>query len=237
MTSSGETTRRVRHPVMARVYRRVARHDPDGPTADKRRKALAGLRGRVLEVGVGYGINFPYYPSSVTELIALEPEPYLNRLAREEACAGTIPIRVTEGVAEDLPLARHSVDAAVVALVLCHVRDLERSIAELFRVIRPAGELRFYEHVRSPNPRFARVQSAADRIGLWRINGGCHAARDTLGAIRCAGFEIEACDQHRFRPFLLDYLSDPLVVGRARRPPLPGEAAPPEPAKDDVAAL
>lgn len=189
-----------------------------GIIAERRRDTLAGLSGRVVEVGAGHGLNFPLYPRSVSELVAVEPEPYLRRLASEAARKAPIPVRVVDGVAEEVPLESGSADAAVASLVLCHVRDLERAAAELFRVVRPGGELRFHEHVRSSKPGFARLQRAADALGWHRVNGGCHVSRETRSAIEAAGFRIEECRELRFRPFSLDYLSDPLIVGRARRP-------------------
>jgi SAM-dependent methyltransferase len=206
-----------RHPIAARIFARITTRGRVGINAERRQRALAGLSGRVIEVGAGHGLNFPLYPRSVTELVALEPEPYLRGLASEIADGLPFPVHLVEGVAEKLPFKDGAFDAAVASLVLCHVRSLERATAELFRVIHPGGELRFHEHVRSPKPTFARVQRAADALGWPHLIGGCHAGRDSLGAIEAAGFTLEECEQLRFRPFLLDFLSDPLLVGRARR--------------------
>jgi ubiquinone/menaquinone biosynthesis C-methylase UbiE len=128
-----------------------------------------------------------------------------------------VPVRVIGGVADDIPLDDGSVDAAVTSLVLCSVPDQDRALAELRRVLRPQGELRFYEHV-IPQCQPKRVLlQAADRSGLWpRIAGGCHAARDTTAAIERAGFRIESSDRimfaaSRFEP------SIPHILGTARR--------------------
>ena len=102
--------------------------------------------------------------------------------------------------------------------MLCSVGDLDASLAELFRVIRPGGELRFYEHVRSERPGFARFQQVFDV--LWtRINGwGCHAGRDTPTAISRAGFAIESIRRFTFRISLAEAALAPHVIGTARRP-------------------
>ncbi len=129
----------------------------------------------------------------------------------------SVPIRVLAGVADELPLEDASVDAAVASLVLCSVPDQDRALAELHRVLRPGGELRFYEHV-IPNcqPRRLLLQ-AADHSGLWpRIAGGCHPARDTTAAIQRTGFTVESSERimfaaSRFEP------SIPFVLGVARR--------------------
>jgi ubiquinone/menaquinone biosynthesis C-methylase UbiE len=126
-------------------------------------------------------------------------------------------VRVLGGVADALPLEAASVEAAVASLVLCSVPDQMRALAELRRVLRPGGELRFYEHV-IPNCRPRRLLlQAADHSGLWpRIAGGCHPARDTGAAIRRAGFEVESSERlmfaaARFEPAI------PYVLGIARR--------------------
>jgi ubiquinone/menaquinone biosynthesis C-methylase UbiE len=148
----------------------------------------------------------------------VEPEAYLRGLARDEAARQAVAIEVVEGVADRLPAADESFDAAVTSLVLCSVPDQPRALAELRRVIRPGGELRFYEHVRADSPGFARLQAGLDRV-LWpRIGGGCHTARDTSAAITAAGFEIERSRAFSFRPSVFVAPVSPHVLGLARRP-------------------
>ena len=136
-------TFRVHHPIFARVYSRVSKSVESAGEADHRRRLLAELVGSVIEVGAGNGLNFPYYPSTVSEVIAVEPEPYLRERAKLAARHSTVRISIVEGDAEHLPLEYTSVDAAVVSLVLCSVADQHASLIEIRRVLRPGGELRF----------------------------------------------------------------------------------------------
>jgi SAM-dependent methyltransferase len=208
---------RVRHPLFARVLVWLRRHDPPELLAH-RRELLAGLSGRVLDVGAGDGANFPYFPSTVAEVVAIEPEPYLRERAVGAGSRAPVRVEVLDAVADELPLGDASVDAAVVGLVLCSVPDQAAALRELHRVIRPGGELRFYEHVVSVDPRRARLQRAFDRTGAWpRIAGGCHPARDTLGAIAAAGFHVEHYRRVMFEPCFVTVPVAPHVLGRARR--------------------
>lgn len=213
-----EASPSVRHPLFARVQARLAKHAEALGVADHRREALAGLHGRVLEIGAGSGTNFRHYPAGVTEVVALEPEPYLRGLATSAARDAPVTVTVVDGVAEHVPLPDASVDAAVAALVLCSVTDQATALAELHRVLRPGGELRFYEHVRATDPRLARWQQRLDRW-LWpRLAGGCHTSRDTAAAISAAGFEVQRCRSFSFRPSILAAPASPMIIGRARRP-------------------
>jgi ubiquinone/menaquinone biosynthesis C-methylase UbiE len=206
----------VPHPRFARMYiRMTAKADRRG-AAEHRRRLLDGLSGTVVELGAGNGANFRHYPAAVTEVIAVEPEPTLRAAAERAAAGAPVPVRVLAGVADALPLGDASVDAAVASLVLCSVPDQGTALAELRRVLRPGGELRFYEHViPSGQPKRVLLQ-LADRTGLWpRIAGGCHPARDTTAAITRAGFEIERCERlmfaaSRFEPTI------PHILGAAR---------------------
>jgi ubiquinone/menaquinone biosynthesis C-methylase UbiE len=207
----------VSHPLFARVYARFVQTSEKRGGAEHRRRLLAGLSGRVLELGAGSGANFAHYPASVSEVVAIEPEPYLRERARLAAAGAAPAISVEPGDAGSLSGEAASFDAGVVALVLCSVPDQQRALAELFRVIRPGGELRFYEHVRSHSPFEARIQRAADATFWPHIAGGCHLARDTASAIEQAGFELETCERFAFRPAA--YLPpDPHILGVARRP-------------------
>jgi ubiquinone/menaquinone biosynthesis C-methylase UbiE len=205
----------VKHPLFARFFDRLSRV-MEKEVGEWRDQLLAGLSGRVVEVGAGNGINFAHYPDTVEEVIALEPEPYLR--ARAEAASKAAPMRVTvqAGVADALPLPDASVDAAVASLMLCTVPDQGRALAELRRVLRPGGELRFLEHVRSGAPAKARFQAAADRSRIWPlIGGGCHSSRDTLGAIRGAGFEVVQVRDLDLGPSWS--ITNPHLLGRAVR--------------------
>jgi len=204
-------------PRFARMYMRSAASAEERGATAHRRRLLDGLSGTVVEIGAGHGLNFPLYSPEVTEVVAVEPEPTLRSQAETAAERATVPIRVVAGVADELPLADASADAAVASLVLCSVPDQQRALAEIRRVLRPDGELRFYEHV-IPRCQPKRLMlQVVDRSGLWpKIAGGCHPARDTTEAIMQAGFDIEEIERfgfaaQRFEPLI------PHILGKARR--------------------
>jgi ubiquinone/menaquinone biosynthesis C-methylase UbiE len=206
----------VRHPIFARVYERVAQMSERRGGAEHRQKLLADLSGRVIEVGAGSGANFAHYPSTVSEVVAVEPEGYLRERAQRAATTAPVSITVADGGADQLPGEPGSFDAGVAALVLCTVPDQQRALAELFRVIRPGGELRFYEHVVAHPKWESRFQRLADATFWPHVAGGCHLARDTASGIEQAGFVIETCARFAFSPapFLPP---DPHILGVARR--------------------
>jgi ubiquinone/menaquinone biosynthesis C-methylase UbiE len=202
------------HPVFARLYERMAPSLDRAGGAAHRDELLADLRGRVIEIGAGSGLCFAHYPDTVTEVVAVEPESSLRRAAQSAAQSVEIAISVVDGQAGRLPVEDASFDAAVVSLVLCSVSDPGAALSEVRRVLRPGGELRFYEHVRSEDPGQARLQDRVDWI--WsHVLGGCHPNRDTVGAIGAAGFSIGACHRFEFRPCALSAPSSPHVIGRA----------------------
>jgi SAM-dependent methyltransferase len=173
--------------------------------AEHRRRLLAGLRGRVIEVGAGSGGTFPYYPDGVAEVVAVEPEPTLRAHAEAAARRAPVPVRVLPGHAGTLP--GDGYDAAVASLVLCSVPDQASALAELHRVLRPGGELRFYEHVRSGNRLVAALEDLITPV-YTRYAGGCRPNRDTVAAVAAAGFAVESCERFGFS-------GTPLVPGVA----------------------
>ena len=207
----------VKNPFFARVYARMTENE-SAEQAEHRREMLAGLAGRVFELGAGTGSNFEHYPASVEAVTAAEPEPFLRERAVSAAAAAPMRVEVVDAVADALPFEDESFDAAVTCLVLCSVPDQARALAELRRVVRPGGELRFYEHVHARRQPARAIFEIADRSTLWpRVAGGCHLTRETLEAVERAGFVVER--SRRF-PHAPSRLAPPLphVVGRARRP-------------------
>jgi ubiquinone/menaquinone biosynthesis C-methylase UbiE len=210
-------TTRVHHPIFARMYRRIADEAEEKGASDHRDELLAGLSGRVIEVGAGTGLNFAHYPATVRQVLAIEPESYLRGVAEAAVADVHVPIAVVDGTADDLPASAGEFDAGVVSLVLCSVKSPAGALGQLFRVIRPGGQLRFYEHVRSPRPGFARAQRAVDLVWPW-FGGGCHTSRDTERAIADAGFVIERIRHFSFRPAPCSAPVAPHILGVARRP-------------------
>lgn len=192
------------------------RHEDNGGRAI-RREMLAGLTGRVLEVGAGHGLNFPHYPDAVREVVAVEPEPHLRARAVAAAAGAPVPVRVTDGLADRLPARDGEFDAVVFSGLLCSVPDAPAALAEFARALRPGGELRFYEHVRSRDPLFASWQRAAD-LAWPHLMGGCHVRRDTLPAVSRL-FTVESCRGFRF-PGSASwwYPVAPRILGTARKP-------------------
>jgi SAM-dependent methyltransferase len=205
----------VKHPLFARGYAWLARKEDQAGNFENRKELLAGLSGRVVEVGSGIGSNFAHYPPSVTEVVAVEPEPYLRAKSEEAAAIASVPVRVVEALADALPLEDGSVDAGVASLVLCSVPDQDAALRELHRAIKPGGELRFFEHVISNRPSRRGVQHFLDKTFYPRMAGGCHLTRDTRAAIDRAGFIVQR--SRRF-PFPPGPLGIPHILGSARRP-------------------
>ncbi len=207
----------VHHPLFARIYHWTSAKVEQAGQAEHRRELLVGLHGRVLQLGAGDGLNFEHYPTTVSEVVAVEPERYLRYHAVVAAKTAPVPLQVVDAVAGQLSFEIASFDAAVASLVLCTVPDPDAALAELRRVIRPHGELRFYEHVLAREPRLARLQRAVTRSGVRpSVAGGCRADRDTAGALRRAGFAIESCRRLHFCPFVAP--AAPRILGVARRP-------------------
>ncbi|MFI7702260.1 class I SAM-dependent methyltransferase [Nonomuraea sp. NPDC049480] len=187
------------HPRFARMYVDASVVSDRRGAREHRIRLLAGLEGRVIEIGAGNGRNFAHYPKTVTEVVAVEPEATLRRFAATEAASAPVPVSVVAGHAEDLPGEPHAFDAAVVSLVLCSVPSLPAALAEIARVLKPGGHLRFYEHVRSPNPMIGLFEDAITPV--WRrVAGGCRPNRDTLGAIGRAGFVVDEIERFGFSP-------------------------------------
>jgi ubiquinone/menaquinone biosynthesis C-methylase UbiE len=198
------------------LERREARR-PDQVHRELRRQALAGLRGRVIEVGAGDGRSFEHYPATVDRVLAVEPDATARAAARERAEAAKVPIEIVDGDAGSLPAEDESFDAAVVMGVLCSVPDPAAALFELRRVLTPGGELRFWEHVRSRNPAFRALQRAGDALFWTRALGGCRTTRDTESAIRAAGFQVEDLDRGFHASSLLTITPAPYILGRATR--------------------
>lgn len=208
-------TAAVDNPFFARIWPFVAAHEVEAIRA-MRRENLAGLRGRVLEVGAGIGTNFAYYPASVDEVVAMEPESRLAALARATADAAPTRVVVTGETAETFS-GVEPFDAVVCSLVLCSVHDPGDVLRRLYSLLRPGGELRYLEHVASAGAR-GRLQRFADAT-LWpRLFGNCHTHRDTERSIVEAGFEVDTSRREFTLPSWAPMPVSELVLGRAHRP-------------------
>lgn len=185
----------VHHPVFARLYSRlvVPATERRGAT-EVRRRLLGGLRGTVVEVGAGDGVNFALYPDDVERIVAVEPESFLR--ARSAAHADE-RVQLRDAAAERLPLGDEAADAVVFSLVLCSV-DQRAALEEARRVLRPGGEVRFLEHVQARRGPARWLQRALDATVWPRLFGGCHVARDTESAIARAGFTVTDLERITF---------------------------------------
>jgi ubiquinone/menaquinone biosynthesis C-methylase UbiE len=159
-----------------------------GTFTEYRRRVVAAADGHVLEVGIGSGLNLPFY-SGHLHIVGLDPSASLLARARKGAPASTDLI-LCRGSAEAIPLDDHSVDTAVTTWTLCSIPDVERALAEVRRVLKPTGKLLFVEHGRAPDAGVSRWQ---DRLTpLWkRVAGGCHLNRPMDRVIERSGFSIE----------------------------------------------
>jgi len=207
----------VSNPLFVRFYRSQQRTAVRRGENEHRRRALEGATGRVVELGCAEGANFPLYPTTVQEVVAVEPEPRFRERARAAAAGAPVPVRVEPGTADALPLEDASADVVLASLVLCTVPDEAAALDEARRVLRLRGEVRFYEHVQAETQPLRGFLEGAYRTRIWPLlGGGCNPTRDTLSAIRAAGFQVERCERVMFSPsWVVPRI--PHVLGVARR--------------------
>lgn len=154
-----------------------------------RKRVISAAQGRVLEVGIGSGLNLPFYGSRVKELIGLEPAPRLLAMARNVSNRISLPVTFIEGSAEAIPFDGKSIDAVVTTWTLCTIPAAVRALNEMRRVLRPGGQLLFVEHGLAPDAVVRRWQNWL--TPAWkRIGGGCHLNRPIQSLIEQAGFKI-----------------------------------------------
>jgi ubiquinone/menaquinone biosynthesis C-methylase UbiE len=155
-----------------------------------RQRVISAAEGRILEVGVGSGLNLPFYSEKAKHIFALDPSPRLLGRAQKERGRARCPVDLLEGSAEAIPLQDCSVDTVVTTWTLCTIPAVSAALGEMRRVLRPSGRLLFVEHGLSPDDPVRRWQ---DRLTpVWkRIGGGCHLNRSIIGLIEAASFRIE----------------------------------------------
>jgi ubiquinone/menaquinone biosynthesis C-methylase UbiE len=159
--------------------------------ADYRARLLSRAKGRVLEIGIGSGLNLPFYTPAVDELLGLEPSARLADMARNAAVASELPVAILRGGAERIPLEGHIIDTVVTTWTLCSIQDVAQGLAEIRRVLKPGGALLFVEHGLAPEAHISKWQRRL--TPLWTpVSGGCHLDRPIARLIENAGFEMEA---------------------------------------------
>lgn len=205
----------VDNPFFARLWTVMSGHEPES-LRQLRRENLAGLSGRVLEVGAGTGTNFEFYPGTVTEVVAVEPERRLAALAQEAAGRASVPVTVSTDTVEQF-LTDQPFDAVVCSLVLCSVDQPDDVVRQLLSLLRPGGELRYLEHVAGGGPR-AGLQRIADATMWPKLLGNCHTHRHTERTILDAGFEVAGARRERALPAWVPVPVTEFAIGRAIRP-------------------
>ena len=165
-------------------------------------------RGEVLEIGIGSGLNLPFYSREVRRVYGVDPSVELQRMARKRVAAGRLPVEfLSQSAEEPLPLPDASVDTVVVTWTMCSIPNVEQALQQMKRVLRPAGRLIFLEHGRSPDPSVVAWQ---DRLTpLWKtFTGGCHLNRKVDELVAAAGFHItqlKTCYMPGPRPMTYTY--------------------------------
>jgi SAM-dependent methyltransferase len=184
-----------RHGGRAQSYERLNAPLEGAGVAVIRARLAADMRGRTLEVGCGTGLNFRYYTAG-TRVTAVEPLADFRAFAAARAAACAAHIEVIDADAQALPFADATFDAGLATLVFCSVPDARRGLSELRRVVRPGAPVRFFEHVRSKHRLGALAQDLANPLWRWLLDG-CNLNRDTIAAIRAAGFTVGHVAAHR----------------------------------------
>jgi ubiquinone/menaquinone biosynthesis C-methylase UbiE len=166
--------------------------------APYRSRVVSAASGRVLEIGIGSGLNLPFYGNSVRQIIGIEPSAKLLHMARAASQRTSMPLSLIEGSAEAIPIDDRSIDTVVTTWTMCSIPVLEGALQEIRRVLKPGGRLLFVEHGRAPEPRVRWFQDHLTPV--WkRFAGGCHLNRAIEDMVGRAGFRIEHLDKGYMR--------------------------------------
>jgi ubiquinone/menaquinone biosynthesis C-methylase UbiE len=183
------------HPIFARLYDAYMLPQEFWGVRKRRRRVVSQAVGATLELGVGTGLNLPFY-EQVDFLLAIDPNPYMLKRARRRVGRATVRVYLIRGVGEALPFRGASFDTVISTLVFASIPDPYAAAAEVRRVLKPDGRLRFFEHFRSGHPLLSRLQDAV--TPLWkRFLGGCQPNRDVVTILRETGFEIQEAIKFR----------------------------------------
>ena len=163
-----------------------------------RARVAVGLRGEVLEIGFGSGLNLPHLPATVDRLLAVDPARVGQKLAARRLANGRVPVEFVGLDGQDVPLDDESVDTALVTFTLCTIPDPARALREVARVLRPGGTIHFLEHGLSPDAPVAKWQRRLTPIQR-KVFGGCHFDRPIDELITAAGLEIVELRNHYLR--------------------------------------
>ncbi len=191
----------IRSWLMAKFYDASMKNTEARCLGAWRRELMAPLEGDILEVGAGTGVNLDFYDSGKTHLTLTEPEDHMRRILEQRARQRQrLRIDVRDAGSEDLPFEDARFDVVVSTLVLCSVKEVKLSLAEVRRVLRPGGRFVFLEHVAAENnPSRLKWQKRLEPLWI-HLGGNCHLTRRTLISITDAGFEIERLSQDEMRP-------------------------------------
>ena len=175
------------------------------PIARQRRMVVPKAAGRVVEIGIGTGLNLPFYEKAKIErLVGVDPASQMHALARRRSKAAGIPIELHALSAERLPLETATFDCVVCTYTLCTVPDPSAALAEMRRVLRPGGKLLFAEHGLAPDRSVAKWQARLEP--MWsKLAGGCHLTRDVPRLLNDAGFQVAVETAYVTRPKILSY--------------------------------
>ena len=182
------------HKWFAALFDRIMAPAEKSFLKEARQHAAGGARGRVLEIGCGTGANFAFYTDAATDVIAIDPNPHMLERARRKISAAGRPVEIRQASAEQLPFEDAAFDTVVDTINMCTIGDLAKALSEIKRVLKPIGELRFYEHIRYEYPIGALAQDLITPIWKW-FGAGCHPNRDVARFIREAGFVIKELER------------------------------------------
>lgn len=154
-----------------------------------RERVICAAEGRVLEIGIGSGLNLPFYRRA-RDIVGLEPSPRLAEMTRHAAKRCSSRVALIEGSAEAIPLENSSVETVVTTWTLCSIPQVVLALSEMRRVLKPSGRLLFVEHGRAPQENVRKWQDRLTPMWKW-IGGGCHLNRPIRELIEGAGFAIQ----------------------------------------------